>query len=68
MFHGTLFALLSGMFLLFAFSAAGAGNIVLAVAAGLMALWTSDAAFRSVRGTLRRRRATRTDSSTDGRS
>ncbi|MCW2925693.1 MAG: hypothetical protein JWM98_3097 [Thermoleophilia bacterium] len=67
MFHATLFALLSGLFLLFAFSAARADQIVVAVAALLMALWLGDFAFRAGRGVRRRRRSNRTGTDVDGR-
>jgi len=67
MFHAALFALLSGMFLSFAFGAAGAGMLVVAVPAALMSLWMGDSAFRAGRGVIRRRRARRTGTSTDGR-
>jgi hypothetical protein len=67
MFHASLFALLGGLFLLFAFSAGRADQFVVAVPAALMALWMGDSAFRSGRGALRRRRATRTGTGTDGR-
>jgi hypothetical protein len=69
MFHATLFALLSGLFVLFCFSAVGADQFVVAVPAGLMALWMGDSAVRSGRGALRRRRAgdPGTSSTTDGR-
>jgi hypothetical protein len=67
MFHAALFALLSGMFLLFAFSAGRADQIVVAVPAVLMALWMGDGAFRAGRGARRRWRATRTGSDVDGR-
>lgn len=64
MFHVTLFALLAALFLLFASGAAGAGQFVVAVPAALLALWMGDAAVRSGRSAMRRRRANTT---TDGR-
>ena len=68
MFHAALFALLGGLFLLFAFSAGRADLLLIAVPAALMALWMGDSAFRAGRGALRKRRATRTGTSTtDGR-
>ena len=67
MFHASLFALLGGLFLLFAFSAGRADQFVVAVPAALLALWMGDSAFRAGRGSLRRRRATRTSTKTDGR-
>ena len=67
MFHATLFALLSGLFLLFAFSAGRADQFVVAVPAALMALFMGDVAFRAARGVRRRRRATRTGTDADGR-
>lgn len=67
MFHASLFALLGGLFLLFAFSAGRADQFVVAVPAALMALWFGDSAFRSGRGALRRRRAARTGTDVDGR-
>ena len=66
MFHASLFALLGGLFLLFAFSAGRADQFVVAIPAALMALWMVDSAIRAGRGALRRRRATRTGT-TDGR-
>ncbi len=67
MFHAVLFALLSALFLSFAFGAAGARMFVVAVPAALLSLWMGDSAFRSGRGAIRRRRAQRSGSSTDGR-
>lgn len=66
MFHAALFALLSGMFLLFAFSAGRADQWMVAVPAVLMALWMGDSALRSGRGALRKRRAARTGTDGDG--
>jgi hypothetical protein len=67
MFHAALFALLSGLFLLFAFSAGRADQFVVAVPAALMALWMGDGAVRAGRGAQRRRRATRTSIDPDRR-
>ena len=67
MFHTFLFALLGTLFLLFAFSAVGADQLVVAVPAALMALWMGDASLRAGKGAIRRRHATRTGTSTDGR-
>jgi hypothetical protein len=67
MFHACLFALLGGLFLLFAFSALGADQLVVAVPAALMSLWMGDSAFRAGRGAFRKRRATRTGNDADGR-
>jgi len=57
MFHAALFTLLGGLFCLFAFQAAGAGLLLIAIPSGLLALWMVDAALRSGRGAIRRRRA-----------
>jgi hypothetical protein len=65
MFHTLLFALLGSMFCLFAFAAGRAGLLVIAIPAGLMALWMVDSAVRSARGALNRRR--RDGTTTDGR-
>ena len=65
MFHTSLFALLSGMFLLFAFSALRADLLVVAVPSALMALWLGDTSLRSGRAVVRRRRARRTGSERD---
>ncbi|MCW2962355.1 MAG: hypothetical protein JWM25_1781 [Thermoleophilia bacterium] len=65
MFHATLFALLGAMFCLFAFAAGRADLLVIAIPAGLMALWMVDSAVRSARGALKRRRSNST--TTDGR-
>lgn len=65
MFHALLFTLLCGMFVLFAIGAGGAGQPVIAAPAALLALWLGDAAFRSGRSAVRRRRTDRT--STDRR-
>ncbi len=69
MFHAALFALLSGLFLLFAFSAGRADQFLVAVPAALLALWMADSAFRAARGARTRRLARRhgTDSESDGR-
>ena len=67
MFHASLFALLSGLFLLFAFSAGRADQFVVAVPAALMALWMGDGAFRAGRGAQKRRRAARTSTDADRR-
>ncbi|MCW2924649.1 MAG: hypothetical protein JWM98_2053 [Thermoleophilia bacterium] len=64
MFHAALFALLTALFCLFAYSAARADQLIVAVAAGLLALWMLDTSVRSVRGVVRRRRAVK--STTDG--
>ena len=64
MFHASLFALLTALFGLFAYSAAGADQLIVAIAAGLLALWMLDTSVRSVRGVIRRRRAANT--TTDG--
>jgi hypothetical protein len=66
MFHVALFALLSSLLLLFAFSAARAGQFVVAVPAALVALWLVDGAVRALRGA-RRARADGTGSDADGR-
>ena len=66
MFHAVLFALLGGLFLLFAFSAGRADQFLIAVPAGLMALWMCDSAFKAGRGALRRRRTARTGTDVDG--
>jgi hypothetical protein len=66
MFHASLFALLAAMFLLFAFSAGRAGQLVVAIPAALLALWLVDGAVRAWRGA-RRARANRTGSNADGR-
>lgn len=67
MFHAALFALLGGLFLLFAFSAVRADQFLIAVPAALLALWMEDGAFRAARGAHRRRaNANRTDSNADG--
>jgi hypothetical protein len=65
MFHATLFALLTGLFLLFAFSAGRADQFLVAVPAALMALWMADSAVRAARGARRRRRARRPGSGDD---
>ena len=65
MFHATLFALLTALFCLFAYSAARADQLIVAIAAGLLALWMLDTSVRSVRGVIRRRRAA--TATTDGR-
>ena len=65
MFHASLFALLGGLFALFAFSAGRADQFVVAVPAALMALWMGDSSVRSARAVLKRRRATRTGTGTD---
>jgi hypothetical protein len=67
MFHASLFALLSGLFLLFAFSAGRADQFVVAVPAALMALWLGDGAVRAGRGAQKRRRAARTSIDADRR-
>jgi hypothetical protein len=64
MFHAILFALLAGLFVLFASGAARADQFVVAVPAALLALWMGDSAVRSGRSAMRRRRANTT---TDGR-
>jgi hypothetical protein len=61
MFHASLFALLTALFLLFAFEAGRAGQPVVAISAALIALWLGDGARRSVAGVLRRRRADATN-------
>jgi hypothetical protein len=67
MFHASLFALLGGLFFLFAFSAGRADQFVVAIPAALLALWMGDSSYRAGRAALRRRRATRTGTGTDGR-
>lgn len=64
MFHASLFAFLTALFSLFAYSAARADQLIVAIAAGLLALWMLDTSVRSVRGVIRRRR---TQTTTDGR-
>lgn len=64
MFHASLFALLGGMFVLFAFAAGRADLFVIAVPAGLLAAWMGDASLRSWRMARRRARLGKT---TDGR-
>lgn len=61
MFHAALFALLGGMFLLFAFSAGREGQWLIAVPAAAMALWLADGAVRAA-GRVRRARANGTES------
>ena len=64
MFHAFLFALLTALFCLFAYSAARADQLIVAIAAGLLALWMLDTSLRSARGVVRKRRAAKT--TTDG--
>ena len=65
MFHAALFALLGGLFALFAFSAGRADQFLVAVPAALMALWMGDGAIRAARGARRKARANRTSSDVD---
>ena len=68
MFHATLFALLGGLFLLFAFSAVRADQLVIAIPAAFLALWMGDGAVRAARRARRTARARRTGSTeADGR-
>jgi hypothetical protein len=57
MFHASLFALLTALFGLFAYSAARADQLIVAIAAGIIALWMLDTSVRAIRGVIRKRRA-----------